>query len=399
MKNLLDQFYQTSLYHNEEILIKGYGFKKLSNERVIFWINDTIFFLSDYLEKTELIKFKSDIELINFLDDYTFYIKTDEVNSFLILFNKDYTINKRMNLLNTDLLLILDIDTFIFLEKTKFKNKLVIMKRDYVKNRQYVDIVDDNVLDYADDIYKICKISSKKFLFYRDKDEDEEFNIYSIEFSNRKFLINNTFNKIKKAFDYMSIISILPFNEKYILKFIYSNGLIIQLINIKTFQIVYNYFTNLEIKECFINNNIEEIPYFQLMKFLNPEVYNKYNEMITDLDSKQKKGAKKIILRKKNNIEKLYIFYINFNFKLSFEKVKIIYLKQNLGNAEIKIINDDYECEYEGWGQKITFNENVIYEEKNNSLFVNENNNYFILVVSHIDGWLHCCFQIIAFSK
>lgn len=107
----------------------------MPNKKIIFWVSDEIYFINDELEKELLIELNINIKSIDILNEYIFFIRSSKSkNSYLYFFNDDYTLNKKMNLSNTEFLLKLDINTFIFLEKSD-KNKLVIMKIIKEKNK------------------------------------------------------------------------------------------------------------------------------------------------------------------------------------------------------------------------------------------------------------------------
>ena len=94
----------------------------LPNKTLIFWIDREIYFITDELEKELLIELDMTIKSFDYLNEYIFFINSsDSKNSYLYLLNDDYTLNKKMNLLNTEFLLKLDINTFIFLEKSDEK--------------------------------------------------------------------------------------------------------------------------------------------------------------------------------------------------------------------------------------------------------------------------------------
>ncbi len=47
MDSFLDNYYQISLYHNENRL--NCGLKTLPNKKIIFWVFDEIYFITDEL--------------------------------------------------------------------------------------------------------------------------------------------------------------------------------------------------------------------------------------------------------------------------------------------------------------------------------------------------------------
>ena len=145
MENKLDCYNLFSLYHNEMFDNSRFGFRKLNNGKNIIWINDQIYLLKDLLEgEKELIEFNSNINLINILDDFTFFVSINK-DSFIIYFNNDYSINKKMNLLKAELLLILDISTIIVLDKNNNNDmeKLIIMKKEEGKYRHFIHAIDN----------------------------------------------------------------------------------------------------------------------------------------------------------------------------------------------------------------------------------------------------------------
>jgi len=138
------------------------------------------------------------------------------------------------------------------------KNKLVIMKILREKNnkiKQYIDII-TNDIDISLN-YKICKINDKKFLFYSETKDYysyiKSYYIYTIDFNKNKFLIKeSSFNSTTTD---SKVISFIDINEKYIAQFSiddYDNkNLIIHLIDIESLQIIYKYYTNINIEENF----------------------------------------------------------------------------------------------------------------------------------------------------
>lgn len=407
----LNRFLQTSLYHIEDMHFEA-GLKQLPNKKVILWIENKIYFITDLLEKELLININSKIISINCLDNYIFYITTSE-SSLLLIFNNNYTLNKKITLFSTELLLNLDNNIFVFLETAKYHKKLFLMKIEESEQKKIDRQIIKNDIEIESSI-KVCKITNDKFLFNLIENKYNEwiyFNIYSIEFKNKKMMINETVNytfNYTYKFDY----SFIPLNEKYLLQFSVnqeSNILVIYIINIEPFQIIYkfdtglvndkinnnyNYFYNKN-NPFFINKDIDEIPYFQMVKFFDEMNYNKIRDKLKDLDSKMKKGFKKLILRFPFNIENLYIVYFYENSKVHMENVDFSD-SNNLINVEIKLINDDYNCElYDN--EKYYLLKNTLYNEEDAMIF-NEQNNYFILIFQHTDGWLHCCDQIISFS-
>ena len=424
MDNFLDKFYQTSIYHNEDRY--NCGLKKLPNGKVIFWICETIYFIIDLLEKEILIELDIIIKTIDILESHIFFIKSSKC-SYLYFFNDDYSLNKKMNLSNTELLLKLSPNTFIFLEKSD-TNKLVIMKIEKdIKIKQYIHVIKKNI--DINSIFKVCKITNKKFLFYLETKNnyyyiDKTYYIYNIDFKNKKFIINETsFDSFSySSNEEMDIDSFVALNEKYIIQFSYiskvyvreERDLIIHLINIETFQIVYKYITNIKIKleeedyfsflskyetekepAFYVNDDIDVIPYFQIMKVFDEEKYNKFKNKIIDFEKNKKKGFIKLFIRLTYNIEKIYILYFYQDYKIYLETIEINFLN-TLNIMKIKLVDDDFECGGEGFGPYY-FTKNIGYNEKS-AIIVNEESNYFILMLLHTNGWFHSCIQIIGYS-
>ena len=155
------------------------------------------------------------------------------------------------------------------------------------KNKTYMQVININI--NINSPFKVCKISNKKFLFYSEIKNDYyifmSYSIYSIEFKNNKYIINEQFKEQEKPND-IEIDSFFSLNEKYLIQFSYNNkedennNLIRDLINNEIFQLVYKYITNLKVvkeKEdiftelysnieidkkpnLYINSEIDEIP-------------------------------------------------------------------------------------------------------------------------------------------
>ena len=228
MTNIFNKFRAISLYHNEMLHGFDSGFRKFKNNKEIIWIDNTIYFLSDLWEGgKELITFDTNIKLIDILDDFTFFVTTNK-NSYIIYFNNDYSIYKKMNLFKTELLIILDNNTIIVSENNDDNSmkKLIIMKKEEKKYRHFIHII-DNLYISKNDKYKIFKVINKKFIFYHNS--NFIYYIYSIDFKNRKFIINKDWYNEKD--DGGDFISIIPINGKYIIKFVYKKELILKLIN------------------------------------------------------------------------------------------------------------------------------------------------------------------------
>ena len=433
MEKFFDNYYQISLYHNENRL--NCGLKTLPNKKVIFWVNEEIYFITEESEKELLIEVDIVIKSFEYLDEYTFFLCSSEpINSYLYFFNDDYTLNKKMNLLNSEFLLKLDINTFIFLEKSD-KNKLVIMKtlKEKEKNnkiKQYIDIIKDDI-----DIslnYKICKIIDNKFLFYSETKDYysyiKSYYIYTIYFKKNKFTIEES--SFDSSTTDTNVNSFIALNEKLIAQFSIDDNknLIIHLINIEILQIIYKYHTNIYIEKnddfseeiiiklyskvdtekeplFYINYNIDEIPFFQLMKIFDKKSYDKYIDKINDLDKTKSKKFIKIFLRSSYNKGNLYIIYFNKNSNAIYvENIDNKFcdnFMDILSKLEIKIVDDDYN-DYEGCGGDYlgpyTFAESIKYNEKD-AIIANEDQNYFILMFLHTDGWFHECLQIIGYYK
>lgn len=434
MENFFDDYYQISLHHNENRF--NVGLKTLPNKKIIFWVDNEIYFIDDELEKKILIELDITIKSIDFLNDYIFFIRSTSKskNSYLYFFNDDYTLNKKMNLLNTEFLLKLDINTFIFLEKSD-KNKLIIMKILKEKNKkikQFIDIIEDDI-DISR-IYKICKITDKKFLFYSETKDYYSYiklyYIYSIDFKNNKFIIDESSFELTTTDSETN--SFIALNEKYIAQFSIANqvnkNLIIHLINIETLQIIFKYDTKILVEDnndpfeesiiklysniekdkeplFYINYNINEIPFFQLMKIFHEESYNKYIDTINNLDNNKPKEFTKIFLRTSNNIGNVYILYFYNNNKIYIENINEQYLSNYMNilkKLKIKLVDDDYDDYNGGCGgykRGPYFFVNSIEYNESNSIIVNEENNFFILMFHHIDDWLHGCLQIIGYYK
>ena len=399
MTNIFNKFRAISLYHNEMLHGFDSGFRKFKNNKEIIWIDNTIYFLSDLWEGgKELITFDTNIKLIDILDDFTFFVTTNK-NSYIIYFNNDYSIYKKMNLFKTELLIILDNNTIIVSENNDDNSmkKLIIMKKEEKKYRHFIHII-DNLYISKNDKYKIFKVINKKFIFYHNS--NFIYYIYSIDFKNRKFIINKDWYNEKD--DGGDFISIIPINGKYIIKFVYKKELILKLINLKTFQIIYCYLTNLTIKElnsrdCENNqtpflffNDINEIPFYHLIKYLGIEKFENFNNK----KSKMKKGFKTIILREKNNLYKFFVFYIYQNYKIYMESYEINF--DEILKSKIELVNDDDDLLCYQNNKDLTFN-NVLYGEKENTILINEKEDYFVIMVGHIDGWFHSCVQIILY--
>lgn len=433
MEKFFENYYQTSLYHNENRL--NCGLKTLPNKKVIFWVYDEIYFITDEPEKELLIELDIAIKSFEYLDEFTFFICSSEsINSYLYFFNDDYTLNKTMNLLNSEFLLKLDINTFIFLEKSD-KNKLVIMKilKEKEKNKkikQYIDIIKDDI-----DIslnYKICKITDNKFLFYSETKDYysyiKSYYIYTIYFKKNKFIIEES--SFDSSTTDTKVNSFIALNEKLIAQFSIDDNkhLIIHLINIEILQIIYKYNTNIYIEEnadlfeeniiklyskveieeeplIYINYNIDEIQFFQLMKIFDKKSYDKYIDKINDLDKTKSKKFIKIFLRASYNKGNLYIIYFNKNSNAIYiENIDDKFCHNFidiLSKLEIKIVDDDYN-DYDGCGGDSLgpyyFVDSIKYNEKD-AIIVNEEQNYFILMFRHTNGWFHECLQIIGYSK
>ena len=433
MENFFDDYYQISLYHNENRY--NLGFKTLPNKKIIFWVSDEIYFINDELEKELLIELNISIKSIDILNEYIFFIRSSKSkNSYLYFFNDDYTLNKKMNLSNTEFLLKLDINTFIFLEKSD-KNKLVIMKIIKEKNKkikQFIDIIQSDI-----DIslnYKICKINNNKFLFYSETKDYysyiKSYDIYTIDFINNKFIIQES--SFDSSTTDSKIYSFITLNEKLIAQFsidVYDNkNLVIHLINLETMQIMFKYNTKIFIKEnehdieesiiklyskierekeplFFINYTINEIPFFQLMKIFDKESYDKYIDTINNLDKNKPKGFIKVFLRASNNIGNLYILYFCSNNKIYIENIDEKYCTNFwniLSKLEIKLVDDDYDyynggCGGDNFGPYF-FVDNIDYNERD-AIVVNEEKKFFILMLLHTDGWFHGCLQIIGYYK
>lgn len=410
MENFFDDYYQISLYHNENRY--NLGFKTLPNKKIIFWVSDEIYFINDELEKELLIELNISIKSIDILNEYIFFIRSSKSkNSYLYFFNDDYTLNKKMNLSNTEFLLKLDINTFIFLEKSD-KNKLVIMKIIKEKNKkikQFIDIIQSDI-----DIslnYKICKINNNKFLFYTETKDYysyiKSYDIYTIDFIKNKFIIQES--SFDSSTTDSKIYSFITLNEKLIAQFsidVYDKkNLVIHLINIETMQIMLKYNTKIFIKEnehdieesiiklysklerekeplFFINYTINEIPFFQLMKIFDKESYDKYIDTINNLDKNKLKGFIKVFLRASNNIGNLYILYFCSNNKIYIENIDEKYCTNFwniLSKLEIKLVDDDYDyynggCGGDNFGPYF-FVDNIDYNERD-AIVVNEEKNF-----------------------
>ena len=394
MENKLDCYNLFSLYHNEMFDNSRFGFRKLNNGKNIIWINDQIYLLKDLLEgEKELIEFNSNINLINILDDFTFFVSINK-DSFIIYFNNDYSINKKMNLLKAELLLILDISTIIVLDKNNNNDmeKLIIMKKEEGKYRHFIHAIDN--FDISNTLfYKICKLNNKKFLFYYEENGNIIYNIYSYDFQKRKF------NIIKKEYyeeNKGKFISIFPINDKYIIKFIYLHELILELFDIELFQKIYSYHTNLKFdnitKNSFvIFNDINEIPIYHLFKFLGLEKFQKFEKKASEM-----KKFKKIILREEETMNKFYVFYVYQNSKIYMENYEICFDK--ICDIKLKLADDEFNCWRIEEYRPITFI-NLLYNEKQNTILIDEKQDYFVFGLEHVDDYLHWCFQIILFSK
>ena len=433
MENFFDDYYQISLYHNENRY--NLGFKTLPNKKIIFWVSDEIYFINDELEKELLIELNISIKSIDILNEYIFFIRSSKSkNSYLYFFNDDYTLNKKMNLSNTEFLLKLDINTFIFLEKSD-KNKLVIMKIIKEKNKkikQFIDIIQSDI-----DIslnYKICKINNNKFLFYSETKDYysyiKSYDIYTIDFIKNKFIIQES--SFDSSTTDSKIYSFITLNEKLIAQFSIdvndNKNLIIHLINIETMQFMFKYNTKIFIKEnehdieesiiklysklerekeplFFINYTINEIPFFQLMKIFDKESYDKYIDTINNLDKNKPKGFIKVFIRASNNIGNLYILYFCSNNKIYIENIDEKYCTNFwniLSKLEIKLVDDDYDyynggCGGDNFGPYF-FVDNIDYNERD-AIVVNEEKKFFILMLLHTDSWFHGCLQIIGYYK
>ena len=79
--------------------------------------------------------------MIDVLGNFTFFVTTNK-NSYIIYFNNDYTINKKMNLFKIELLLILDKLSIIVSENNDNDSmkKLIIMKKEDNKYRHFTHI-------------------------------------------------------------------------------------------------------------------------------------------------------------------------------------------------------------------------------------------------------------------
>ena len=433
MENFLDNYYQISLYYQENRY--NVGFETLPNKKIIFWVCDEIYFINDELEKQLLIELDIYIKSIDILNDYIFFICSSKTkNSYLYFFNDDYTLNKKMNLSNTDFLLKLDINTFIFIEKSD-KNKLVIMKiikGNNKKLKQCIEIV-KNDIDISLN-YKICKINNNKFLFYSETKDHysyiKSYYIYTIDFINNKFIIQES--SFDSSTTDSKVYSFITINEKIIAQFsidVYDNkNLVIHLINIETMEFMFKYNTKIFIEESedyfeesiiklfskierakeplfYINYTLNEIPFFQLMKIFDKESYDKYIYTINDLDKNKPKGFTKVFLRVSNNIENLYIIYFCSNNIICIENLDEKYCTNFLNilsKLEVKLVDDDYDENNGGCGGDILgpyyFVDNIGYNETDD-IVVNEEKNFFILKLLHTDGWFHECLQIIGYYK
>ena len=287
MENKIDCYRLFSLYHDEYYEDTVFGFTKLKNGKDIIWINNKIYLLKDFLEEEkELVEFDSNISSINIIDDFTFFIKTKNEDSLIIYFNNDYSINKQNNLFKAELLLILDSFTFVVLDKNNNDmQKLIIMKKDEGKYRHFMHIIDK--FETSENLfYKTCQLTNKKFLFCKDEKGDIYYYIYSYEFQKRKFKINqNEYYEEKRS----ELISIVPISEKYIIKFLYLKELILELFDIELFQKIYLYHTNVELHNHHDNyyihkmsfnicNDINEIPQYHLIKFLQLEKFENFEK-------------------------------------------------------------------------------------------------------------------------
>ena len=339
-----------------------------------------------------------------------------------------------MNLSNTDFLLKLDINAFIFLEKSD-KNKLVIMKiikGNNKKLKQCIEIV-KNDIDISLN-YKICKINNNKFLFYSETKDHysyiKSYYIYTIDFINNKFIIQES--SFDSSTTDSKVYSFITINEKIIAQFSidgYDNkNLVIHLINIETMEFMFKYNTKIFIEEnedyfeesiiklyskiertkeplFYINYTLNEIPFFQLMKIFDKESYDKYIYTINDLDKNKPKGFTKIFLRVSNNIGNLYILYFCSNNIICIENLNEKYCT-NFWNIliklEVKLVDDDYDENNGGCGGDrlgpYYFVYNIDYNETDD-IVVNEEKNFFILKLLHTDGWFHECLQIIGYYK
>ena len=76
MENFFDDYYQISLYHNENRY--NLGFKTLPNKKIIFWVSDEIYFINDELEKELLIELNISIKSIDILNEYIFFIRSSK---------------------------------------------------------------------------------------------------------------------------------------------------------------------------------------------------------------------------------------------------------------------------------------------------------------------------------
>ena len=108
------------------------------------------------------------------------------------------------------------------------------------------------------------------------------------------------------------------------------------------------------------------------------------------------KKYKKIIFREEQNLKKIYVFYVYQNSKINMEKYEFCFDK--ISDIKMKLADDDFNCWRMTEYFPIKFH-NLICDEKQNTILINEEQDYFALGLSHTDCFNHFCLQIILFSK
>ena len=121
------------------------------------------------------------------------------------------------------------------------------------------------------------------------------------------------------------------------------------------------------------------------------EKFQKFEKKASEM-----KKFKKIILREEETMNKFYVFYVYQNSKIYMENYEICFDK--ICDIKLKLADDEFNCWRIEEYRPITFI-NLLYNEKQNTILIDEKQDYFVFGLEHVDDYLHWCFQIILFSK